>query len=128
MTTFRRAGMLAGLLAAACQTYAPSPVDLAEHARLFAQRVPDAAEIRAFAERLAAHDPTLPALDLANGVELAEARYVALLLNPSLRTARLRAGVAKASAAEAARWADPELSASLEKILESVAHPWLAGG
>lgn len=54
---------------------------------------------------------------------------MALLFNPTLRTARLRAGIAGASAAEAGRWEDPVLSASLGYILEqAVQYPWLAGG
>ncbi len=122
------AGLLAGIVAAGCQSYSPAPVDLAEHARQFAERVPDAASIRQFAQRLADHDPASHAFDLDDGLDLKEGRYVALLFNPELRTIRLRAGVAQASAENAGRWPDPVLNADFAKILESVDHPWLAGG
>ncbi|HEX6812154.1 MAG TPA: TolC family protein [Planctomycetota bacterium] len=106
-------------LLAGCESYAPEPVDLAQHARLFAERLPDAAVI--------GRDARGP-LDPSDGIDLAEARLIALVFNPELRIARQHAGVAQASAAEAGRWQDPELQASFMRILESSAtHPWLAG-
>ena len=110
-----------------CQTYSPEPVDLAEHARLFAARVPDAASIGVFAARLRGDDAA-GHLDPVDGIELREARCLALLFNPDLRTSRLRAGVAAVSLANAGRWADPVLSGDVARILETVAHPWLVGG
>jgi len=123
----RLAALFAGIVTAACQSYAPEPVDLAAHAQQFAERIPDAASIRAFAERLRQLDPALPSYDAGDGLDLHEARYVALLFHPELRASRLRAGVARVSAEHAGRWADPVLNADFAKILESVAHPWLAG-
>lgn len=117
------------LVTSGCQSYSPAPVDLAAHGRDFAERIPDAALIRSFAGTLRAQDATSLDFDAADGIDLGEARYVALLFNPSLRTARLQAGVARASADEAGRWDDPVLSASLGYIMEqSVQYPWLAGG
>lgn len=128
MHTLRHAALLAGWVGTACQSYAPAPVDLRAHARAFAARVPDAASIREFAERLHQQDPSRPTFDLSDGLELSEARCVALLFNADLRTVRLRADVLAAAAEHAGSWPDPELSGAFEKILKSVEHPWLAGG
>jgi hypothetical protein len=46
---------LSAFVAAGCQTYTPAPVDLLAHARLFAERIPDATLVRAFAETLRQH-------------------------------------------------------------------------
>lgn len=128
MHSHRLLTLLAAVALAGCQTYSPKPVDLAAHARLFAARVPDAGSIGEFVARLRPHDAAAAGFDPADGIELREARYITLLFNPELRTSRLRAGVAKVSAENAGRWADPELRADFFRILESVDHPWLAGG
>ena len=119
---------LAAILVAGCQSYEPAPVDLQQHARQFAERVPDGAEVRAFAELLHHRDAQLEPFDLTDGIDLREVRLVALLFNADLRNARQRAGIAAASAEYAGLWDDPELSGSFERILENVAHPWIAGG
>lgn len=108
------AGLVVGILCAGCETYAPAPVDLAAHAQAFAERIPDPTAFRAFA--------------LDDGLDLSEAHSVALLFNAELRVARLRAGVARASADTAGRWNDPEFRGDFAKILEDVPHPWLAAG
>lgn len=120
--------VLATVVVSACHSYSAEPVDLEAHAREFAARALDGASVRQFAERLRSRDPTLPGFDLGDGLTLGEARYVALLFNAELRTIRLRAGVARASAENAGRWADPELNGDFAKILESVDHPWVVGG
>lgn len=120
--------VLATVVASACHSYSAEPVDLEAHAREFAARALDVASVRQFAERLRSSDATLPGFDLGDGLSLGEARYVALLFNAELRTIRLRAGVARASAENAGRWADPELGGDFAKILESVEHPWVVGG
>lgn len=117
------AGLPVAFVFASCQTYSPEPVDLAEHLRRFADRSPDARQVQEFARDRAASGP----LDFSKGIDLSTARLVALVFNPGLRTARLHAGVAAASAAEAGRWSDPEVDASFLRILESgVQYPWLA--
>lgn len=128
MPVLRPTTFAVALAAASCQTYSPDPVDVEAHARSFAARIPDAASIGAFAARLRQHDAAAAELDPGDGIGLHEARYIALLLNPELRTSRLRAGVAQVSAENAGRWADPELRADFFRILDSVDHPWLAGG
>lgn len=108
--------------AAACHAYEPAPVDLAAHAQLFAARLPDAAALRASAP---GHTG---AVDLADGLDLAEGRVVAAAFHPDCRLARLEAGVARADADHAGTLPDPELSADVARILESVPHRWLAAG
>ncbi|MBI5850352.1 MAG: TolC family protein [Planctomycetes bacterium] len=114
MHELRFATPIACLLAAGCQTYAPAPVDLAAHAQAFADRIPDPTALRASA--------------LDDGLDLNEARHVALVFNAELRVARLRAGVVQASVDTAGRWDDPEFRGDFARILEGVPHPWLAGG
>jgi len=128
MHAFRSAALLAGAVAAGCQSYSADPVDLAAHAAAFAQRIPDGAAIREFAERLRSRDPSLQPFDLADGLDLQEARCVALLFHPELRALRLRADVARVGAEQAGLWDDPTLSADFARILESVPHPWVVGG
>jgi outer membrane protein TolC len=119
---------LSAFVAAGCQTYTPAPVDLQAHARLFAERIPDATLVRAFAETLRQHDPAIRGFDVADGLSLEEARYVALLFNPSLKVVRAPAAVAQATAELAGLWEDPQLSGSFFYVLENVwQHNWFAG-
>lgn len=127
MHASRSAALLAGIVATGCQSYSAAPVDLAAHAEAFAQRVPDGAELREFVERLRSHDPTLQPFDLTDGLDLQEARMVALLFHPELRAMRLRADVARVGADNAGLWNDPELSLDFAKVLETVDHPWIVG-
>lgn len=97
-----------------CQSYAPAPVDLTEHARVFERR----------------HEPQSRGgrFDLTDGISREEGRGLALTFHPDCRLARLRAGVAKAGADNAGRLADPVLGVDVERILETVPHRWLVGG
>ncbi len=124
--TERRFAVLLFALVAACQTYAPAPVDVEAHAREFAARVPDPVAVAAFAARL--HRAGDAKFDPSDGCGLDEARLLTLFLDPELHQARLRAGVAAAGAAHAGLWPDPALNGDFARILESVAHPWIAGG
>lgn len=120
----------AALFAAGCQTYSPAPVDLPAHAREFAARLPDPERLREFAAAAAAgRAGAPPRIDLDDGIDLDEARCVALLLHPGLRTMRAKADVAAATAGFAGLWSDPQLSASFANVLESAwAHRWIVGG
>jgi outer membrane protein TolC len=51
-------------------------------------------------------------------IALCDFERLALVLNPDLRRARLQAGVAEASAAEAGRWLDPVLGGDLLRVLD----------
>lgn len=56
-----------------------------------------------------------------------DARAAALLFNPALRTARLRAQVPVLSATKAGLWDDPTLSFDVMRIIKSVEEPWIIG-
>lgn len=58
---------------------------------------------------------------------MVEGEVVALVYNPDLRIARLKAGVAQATADHAGRWDDPALSIDVLRVTESVPHPWVVG-
>jgi outer membrane protein TolC len=114
---------------AGCQRYAPEPLDLSAHNRAIESRDPASSEVVAYAEQLVRQSGDVPArYDPADGLSLEEAELVALFFNPQLRTARLRARVPLAGAAEAGRWEDPQLNVDAERIIESVEHPWVVGG
>ncbi|MBL8727031.1 MAG: TolC family protein [Planctomycetes bacterium] len=104
-----------------CHSYAPAPVDLAEHARAFAARLADASAL--LAEKPAA--PGAAPFDLGDGIDRREAHLLALWFHPDGRLARRRAGVAEVVRDEAGRWVDPTLDVDVARILETVPHPWL---
>lgn len=127
----RSAGLAGALLSFAgvaailpgCQSYQPRPLDLPAHGDAWRQRTAGDEPVRAFARRLAqAGQPT--AFDPADGLELAEAELVALVFNPDLRLARLRAGVALATAEHAGLWEDPQFGLDVLTVTESAANPW----
>jgi len=111
--------------AAACQAYEPEPIDLVEHAKVLASRLPEADSVTRFVAEFRKKAPLAPRYDPGDGIDLAEARLLALLFNPELRVIRLQAGVALANRDHAARWEDPELRADFAHILEDVTNPWV---
>ena len=115
--------------ATGCQSYRPSPLDLERYGDAWAARDAASAEVAAHANRLLASpaDPDA-GYDPSDGFSLREAEAVALFFNPHLRAARLRARVAGVGAAEAGRWEDPSLAVDAERILASVAEPWVLAG
>lgn len=112
-----------------CQSYNPSPLDAAAHREAWRARTPADESVTAFAERLNEAAPDRPvAYDPADGISLAEGELVALVYNPDLRLARLKAGVALASAEHAGRWDDPQFGVDLLRITQSVSDPWIVSG
>src|SRR5688500_8874313 len=93
---------------AACQRYAPAPLDLEGYRASLHARDVTGAGVRDYARRLA-EGGTGPAgpYDPTDGLSLDEAEVVALFFNPQLRLARLDAAVRRLGAAEAGRWEDP---------------------
>jgi outer membrane protein, heavy metal efflux system len=117
------------LFAAGCQKYSPSPLDLNTHERALHARHPSSADVVAYARQLTLKSPvSVGAYDPSDGLSVEEGEAVALFFNPELRTARLKAQVPAAGAAEAGRWEDTELRVDAERIIESVEHPWVIGG
>jgi outer membrane protein TolC len=104
-------------LAAGCQTYAPKPLDAEASQRELAARNPASAEVAALLRRLAEEEAPGP-VDPVGGVSLEQAEAVALVFNPSLRLARLQAGVAKATADTAGIWEDPVTGVNLNDVLQ----------
>jgi len=109
-----------------CQSYQRQPLDLDAHRRAWLQRSPDSPGVAEYARRLAAAAPeSPPGFDPADGLSLPEAQAVALVFSADLRLARLRAGVAQASALNAGQWEDPVLGVGLTRIIQSTPHPWM---
>lgn len=115
-------------IAGGCQSYQPKPLDLSGHGAAFLARTPDSADVRSFAETLAsrssaANAPSAP-FDPADGLTCSEAEVIALVYNADLRIARLRAGVAQATAENSGLWEDPTLGVDLARIVQSTPEPW----
>lgn len=111
----------------ACQFYQASPLDASGHAVAWWERGPSDENVRDFAQKLQTTAPQAVKFNPKNGLTLAEGEVVALVYNPDLRVARLRAGVARATAEHAGRWDDPALSIDVLNVIESVPNPWVIG-
>lgn len=107
---------------AGCRTYEAKPIDLAAMHREFLDRIPEAIEVAASAGGLDGQAHRSP-VDASDGLSLAEAEAVALLLNADLRLARSAAGVSEAQAAHAGLWPDPVLGLEWTRLLESALNP-----
>jgi len=116
---------MAALLAGGCQHYERKPLDLQGHRAAFLARTPADPQVEAFAAALgsASGAPGVE-FDLTDGTTIDEAEVVALVFNPDLRLARMRAGVTLATAENAGLWEDPVIGADLVRILEGTPHPW----
>lgn len=114
----------AAVLLAGCQSYQSRPLDLAAHRDTWLARSPGDEPVRAFAEELAEEGERSP-FDLSDGLSLAEAEVVALVFNPDLRLARLRAGVASATAEHAELWQDPQFGIDFLSMVEGGSNPFL---
>lgn len=111
-----------------CRSYQARPLDMAGYQQEWAEREATDASVAAFAEELTARERwDLEPFAPEDGLTLGEAEAVALLLNPRLRTLRLRAEVPLAGANEAGLWEDPELSFDVMRVLASVQEPWILG-
>jgi len=97
-----------------CKSYERSTLDLDRTQREYMLRALDGSvltEMNARAEGGAA------AFDPSDGLSIAEAEAVALVFNRDLRTARLAAGVTRASADNGGLWQDPTLGVDFTKIV-----------
>lgn len=110
---------------AGCQSYERKPLDLSAYRETLIGRSTDAPEVAEFARSLAANEPqSAMVYDPSDGLSLPEAEAVALVFNPDLRQARLRAGVALAVADTAGLWEDPVLGTDLTRIIQNTQYPW----
>jgi outer membrane protein TolC len=113
--------LLAASIGGGCHSYAPAPVDLVEHVRAFAARVPDQLAPLTGATVAPAGDT----FDLADGIGRQEARLLALWFHPDCRNARLQAGVTAAVRDEAGRWVDPTLQLYAANFPSGFPYDWL---
>ncbi len=122
--------LLTACFLTACESYERRPLDIASTRDAWMARTAADGSVRAFADRLAAGDPSAGTFDPSDALSLDEAEVVALVFNPDLRQARLEAGVSAAGAEFAGLWDDPVLGVDLERIVRGAngANPWVAGG
>jgi cobalt-zinc-cadmium efflux system outer membrane protein len=121
-------------LTGGCQSYEPRPLNIDATRGAWLARSPDDPSVREFAavleraERGSSH--AWPGtFDPSDGLTLAEAEAVALVLNPDLRLSRLEANVTRATSAHAGMWQDPVLGVDIERIVAGAGgtNPWVAG-
>lgn len=138
-TTLAASSLL--LVAAGCQHAPPRPLDFHDVASTLSAREINIAPVQAYAKTLTASTDSAPSVfDPADGLSRTEGEAVALWFNPDLRVARLQAEQAKAIAAAAGRWDDPELGGEFgQKAVDGepggllrgaggVAHDWISAG
>lgn len=114
----------AAVMLVGCQIYQPRPLDLAAHHEAWLARTPGGESVQAFVGRLAeSGEPS--DFDLSDGLNLAEGEAVALVYNPDLRLARLRAGLAAATAEHAGLWDDPQFGIDFLSMVEGGSNPFL---
>ena len=118
---------MAACALAGCQTYEPQVANLESHKKDWEERQPTNESVRKFAKRLGETTYHKRSFNPRDGLSLGEAETVALVFNPDLRIARLRAGVAKATAEHAGLWDDPQLSIDVLSIRQSIPDPWFVG-
>ncbi len=113
------------LLLTGCQSYEARPLDLAAQREAWHERSLESASMTEFVARLdQVPGETVADFNPGDGLSLTEGQLVALVFNPDLRLARLRAGRAAASSEYAGLWADPQLAASALRATNGVAKPW----
>lgn len=121
---------LAAVLMIGCQAYEPRPLDVAGHYSAFLERTPQSPEVMAFAGSLKAHPDevgtreTFGDFDPSDGLTCSEAEIIALVYNPELRLARMRAGLTRAAADHAGLWDDPVIGLDITRAIQSVPEPW----
>ena len=92
-------------LLAGCQSYEWVPLDLDAYDSTLQARVSDHEPLHGFVDRLAEAGRSTPdRFDLSDGLSPAEGEVFALFYNPSLRIARLDAGIALATYDNAGLW------------------------
>lgn len=117
------------LLMSGCRSYERCPLDIDAVREAWLARSPSDESARLYAERLAlAEGDAAGVFDHIDGLTLAEAEPVALVFNRELRVARLESGVSRAGAEHAGQWEDPVAQVDIERIVSSVAEPWIVAG
>lgn len=109
------------------QTFQKQGLDLPSHSNKWLNQAPDADLVRDFAKRIEAQSGKSTHFNPANGVSMGEAQMIALVYNPDLRVARLKANVAAATAKHAGLWDDPTVSFDVLRVTDGVPKPWIVG-
>jgi outer membrane protein TolC len=104
-------------LLAGCAQYRRQPLTLDRYAEDWMAQEIDVESVRQFSARLADTEQA-ETFNANDGLSLAEAEAVALMLNPHLRVARAQAEVPLAGAREAGWWPDPEFQAQVLRYLD----------
>ncbi|MEM1222405.1 MAG: TolC family protein [Verrucomicrobiota bacterium] len=110
-----------------CQSFEPKPLTPNGYVEEWEAYRVDSEVVRDFAARLSDADPKTIRFDVSDGLELEEGEVVSLVFNPKLRVARLKAGVAEATSANAGIWEDPKLNIDVLRLTESIPNPWILG-
>lgn len=110
------------------QTFQKQPLDLSSHSSNWLNQAPDTDLVSDFVKSIETHSGKATNFNPANGVSMGEAKLIALVYNPDLRVARLKANVTAATAKHAGLWDDPTVSFDVLKLTDSVPKPWLVGG
>lgn len=105
------------LILAGCATYERQPLQLERYVEDWPLRELNADSIGEYAATLAGGEEHVP-YDPSDGLSLVEAEAVALVFNPQLRLARIRAEVPLATAREAGWWPDPEFEAKVLRFAD----------
>jgi cobalt-zinc-cadmium efflux system outer membrane protein len=112
---------LASVAAAGCARYVAEPLSVPEYREAWTSR-----SLEPTLSLFQSSTEPSPAT-AADGVSLAEAEFAALYLNPEVREARARAGVAQARFNEAGWWEDPSFDGDILRFIDDAEEPWLWG-
>lgn len=109
------------------QKFQKQPLDLPSHSIKWLNQAPDTDLVMDFVKRIEAKSGNSTNFNPSNGVSMHEAQIIALVYNPDLRVARLKANVAAATAKHAGLWDDPTVSFDILGVTNSVPKPWIVG-
>ncbi len=109
------------------QKFQKQPLDLPSHSSKWLNQAPDTDLVMDFVKQIETRSGKFTSFNPSNGVSLSEAEMIALVYNPDLRVARLKANVAAATVKHAGLWDDPKVSFDVLKVTNSVPKPWTIG-
>ncbi len=104
-----------------CQRYSAQPLNVSARLDEYLARTPT--DITSPVTPATTGDPAV-----SSPLTLRDVQALALIYNPQLRTARARANITLASAANAGLWDDPELALDVARVLDVTQNPWKIGG
>lgn len=118
--------VLAGLQG--CQSYRPSPVDLDEYSRQWAERSLTDETLVEFASGLVVSEHHQQPFNVENGVSLSEAKLIGLLFNPQLSKRRLESRIPLARKSRRALLPDPQIELDFNPVEDGLDSDWLLNG